>query len=85
MGKGLKFVKLLGIWKYYFLYLSRSDLWGMKEYYDESMKGHQERRAELERKAGRDVTGEPRPKRRRLDDGTERIEMELRFIRYSTS
>ena len=46
------------------------------------MKRQQERRAELERKAGRDVSGEPKPKRRRLDDGTERIEMELRFIRY---
>ena len=62
--------------------LPRSDLWGMKEYHEESVKRQQERRVELERKAGRDVSGEPRPKRRRLDDGTERIEMELRFIRY---
>ena len=64
--------------------LPRSDLWGMKEYYDKSVKRQQESRVELERKAGRGITGEPRPKRWRLEDGTERIEMELRFIRYST-
>ena len=53
----------------------------MKEYYEESVKRQKEKKIEIERRAGRDVSGEPKPKHRKLDDGTERIEMELRFIR----
>ena len=53
----------------------------MKEYYEECLERQKQKKIEIERRAGRDVTGEPKPKRRRLDDGTERIEMELRFIR----